>query len=95
MRILITQQRGLDARPVKQDATPAKPHARDFAGRAPVEQSAAADRQFRQQLFFVNEAPLTRRRLFRFDIHGRIFPDCRSRSARFPNKMNSAFSYPE
>jgi hypothetical protein len=43
---------------MKQNATPAKPDTGDFAGRAPVEQRAAADWQFRQQLFFVNEANL-------------------------------------
>ena len=53
--LLVTQQRGLDRRPVKQDAPPAQPHIGDFAGRAPVEQCAAADWQFRQQLLFVNE----------------------------------------
>jgi len=41
---------------VKQDATPAQPHTGNFAGRAPVEQRAAAHRQPGQQLFFVNEA---------------------------------------
>ena len=90
--MLVTQQRGLDAWPVKQDATPADLHTRDFAGRAPVEQCATADWQSRQQLFFVNEVHLTRRHLFWFAIHGRIFPDCQSHSARFPNKMNFAFS---
>lgn len=76
---------------MKQDATPAKSHTWNFASRAPVEQSAAADWQPRQQLFLVNEASLTGRRLFWFAIHGRIFPDCQSHSARFPNKMNFAF----
>jgi len=93
--MLVTQQRGLDARPVKQDAPPAQPHAGDFAGRTPVEQRAAADWQFCQQLFFVNEDCLTRRRLFWFAIHGRIFADYRSRFARFSNKMNFAFFHPE
>ncbi|MDR3572365.1 MAG: hypothetical protein P4L50_00750 [Anaerolineaceae bacterium] len=41
---------------MKQDATTAKPHARNFASLAPVEQRAAADWQPRQQLFLVNEA---------------------------------------
>ena len=58
----------------------------------PIAQCPAADWQFRQQLFFVNEVHLTRRHLFWFAIHGRIFPDCQSHSARFPNKMNFAFS---
>jgi hypothetical protein len=56
---------------VKQDATPAQPHAGDFAGHAPVEQCAAADWQFRQQLFFVNEANL----------------GCRLRAAGIKNKL--------
>jgi len=55
---LVPQQRGLDRRPVKQDATPAKPHARNFASLAPVEQRAAANWQPRQQLLLVNEARL-------------------------------------
>ncbi len=52
---LVTQQRGLNARPVKQDATPAKLDEWNFASRSPVEQSAAGDRQPRQQLLLVNE----------------------------------------
>ena len=67
--MLVTQQRGLDAWPVKQDATPAQPHTGNFAGRAPVEQRAAAHRQPGQQLFFVNEANFTCRCLVIFTIH--------------------------
>ena len=52
---LMTQKRGFHAWPMKQDATPAQPHTGNFAGHAPVEQRAAADWQFRQQLLFVNE----------------------------------------
>ena len=55
---LVTQQRGFDARPVKQDARPAQSHTRNFAGYAPVEQCAATDWQPRQQLLLVNEASL-------------------------------------
>src|ERR1019366_3728952 len=43
---------------MKQDATPAQLYAWNFAGRAPVEQRAAADWQPRQQLLLVNEANL-------------------------------------
>ncbi len=70
-RILVTKQRGLDTWPVKQDATPAQPHAGNFAGRAPVEQRAAADWQPCQQLLFVNEASFAYRSLALFAIHSR------------------------
>jgi hypothetical protein len=73
---LITQQRGLYARPVKQDASPAQPHAWNFAGRAPRKESPARNGQPRQQLFFVNEAIFTGRRLFWFATHAKIIsPD--------------------
>ena len=64
--VLVTQQRSLDAWPVKQDAPPAQPHTGDYAGCAPVEQRAAAHGQPRQQLLFVNEASFTCRSLALF-----------------------------
>ena len=73
---------------MKQDATAAQPHAGNFAGRAPVEQRAAADWQPCQQLLLVNEVRLTRWRLFWFAIHGRIFSDYRSRIVLNGYKMN-------
>ena len=91
---LVTQQRGLDARPVKKYAT-ANFDVRNFSSRTPRKNSPARNRQPRQQLFLVNEASLTRRRLFWFAIHGGIFPHFRSRSARFPNKINFALFHPE
>jgi len=67
--MLVTQQRGFHARPVKQDAPPAQPNAGNFAGRAPVEQRAAADWQPCQQLLLVNEAAFARQCLVIFTIH--------------------------
>jgi hypothetical protein len=69
--VLVTQQRSLDAWPVKQDTPPARPHTGDFAGRAPVEQRAAADWQPRQQLLLVNEASFAYQSLALFAIHSR------------------------
>ena len=69
--VLVTQQRSLDAWPVKQDAPPAQPHTGDYAGRTPVEQRAAADWQPRQQLLLVNEASFAYQSLALFAIHSR------------------------
>ncbi len=69
--VLVTQQRGFHARPVKQDSASTQPHTGNFAGRAPVEQRAAADWQPRQQLLLVNEASRAYRSLALFAIHSR------------------------
>ena len=57
---------------MKQDATTTRPHAGNYAGRAPVKQRAATDWQPRQQLLFVNEARLTRRRLVLFSASASV-----------------------
>jgi len=57
--ILVTQQRGFDGRPVKQESSPIQSHAGNFPCHAPVEQCAARDWQPCQQLLLVQEASRT------------------------------------
>jgi hypothetical protein len=57
--ILVTQQRGFDGRPVKQESSPIQSHTGNFPGHAPVEQRAARDWQPCQQLLLVKEASRT------------------------------------
>jgi hypothetical protein len=76
---------------VKQDAPPARPHTGDFAGRAPVEQRAAADWQPRQQLLLVNEASLACRCLVLFSTSASV-PNVRAGWRRADGTLKIIFT---